>query len=406
MPQSLTNFDNALKDTYGPGLKNALNNSNPALTEITQKPEGEDVIGRQAVWSIHSGRSTATGSAAELGTLPTADRQRFIQPKQDLAYLYHTIKVSGQAKHLTKGDEAAFARALETEIEGAEDDVKHDLARQIQGGVVSIGGTDYTGSLGLISGVSSETITMATNTTPQMRVFFVNETVAIINGSTGASRGTGTIASIDRSAKTITLSAAVTGMATGDYVARPNSFGNDIYGLAALISDTVDFAGVDVSASGNEVFKALTAGSSTTAISEVVLDEAGEVVETDGDGSTPELWFMDHLQRRKLASQLQAQKRYDGREMTLKAGWKGLQIAQGTAIADRFQPTTKVYGLSPKKLAWFNGLDWTWDEDDGKVLYKALDGTDAVEARYKAYKQFVALVRNAHVVLTLAEPTF
>jgi hypothetical protein len=189
-------------------------------------------------------------------------------------------------------------------------------------------------------------------------------------------------------------------------VARPNSFGNDIYGLAALISDTVDFAGVDVSASGNEVFKALTAGSSTTAISEVVLDEAGEVVETDGDGSTPELWFMDHLQRRKLASQLQAQKRYDGREMTLKAGWKGLQIAQGTAIDDRFQPTTKVYGLSPKKLAWFNGLDWTWDEDDGKVLYKALDGTDAVEARYKAYKQFVALVRNAHVVLTLAEPTF
>jgi hypothetical protein len=65
MPQSLTNFDNALKDTYGPGLKNALNNSNPALTEITQKPEGEDVIGRQAVWSIHSGRSTATGSAAD-----------------------------------------------------------------------------------------------------------------------------------------------------------------------------------------------------------------------------------------------------------------------------------------------------------------------------------------------------
>jgi hypothetical protein len=352
-----------------------------------------------------SGRSTPVDRPPRV-RLPTADRQRFIQPKQDLAYLYHTIKVSGQAKHLTKGDEAAFARALETEIEGAEDDVKHDLARQIQGGVVSIGGTDYTGSLGLISGVSSETITMATNTTPQMRVFFVNETVAIINGSTGASRGTGTIASIDRSAKTITLSAAVTGMATGDYVARPNSFGNDIYGLAALISDTVDFAGVDVSASGNEVFKALTAGSSTTAISEVVLDEAGEVVETDGDGSTPELWFMDHLQRRKLASQLQAQKRYDGREMTLKAGWKGLQIAQGTAIADRFQPTTKVYGLSPKKLAWFNGLDWTWDEDDGKVLYKALDGTDAVEARYKAYKQFVALVRNAHVVLTLAEPTF
>ena len=34
MPQSLTNFDSALKDNYGPGLKNAVNNANAFLGEV------------------------------------------------------------------------------------------------------------------------------------------------------------------------------------------------------------------------------------------------------------------------------------------------------------------------------------------------------------------------------------
>lgn len=404
MPQSLANFDAALKDDYGPGLRNALNNSNPALTEIQQKPEGEDIVGRQAVWSLHTGRSTSTGARAELGALPSADRQRFKQPKQDLAYLYHTIKVSGQAKHLTQGDSGSFARALETEIKGAETDVKVDLARQIFNKVVTVNGVDYVGSLGLVSNVATTTFTFATNTAGDMRSFFVDEKIEVINGTTGASRGTANITAVDVANKTITVDAAPAGTAANDHVARDGSFGNEIDGLRRLLDTTKVYAGIDPSTVPS--WKPITAGSSTTGISEVVLDEAAEKVETDGIGIAPSLWFSDHTQRRKLASQLQAQKRYDGREMTLTAGWKALQISQGTLVADRFAPSTTIFGITPSDMAWFNGLDWTWDEDDGKVLYKALDGSDAVEARYKAYKQFVALVRNSHVALTLQDPTF
>jgi hypothetical protein len=100
MPQSLTNFDAALKDDYGPGLRNAINNSNPVLTEATRNDE--DIVGRRAVWSVHTARSTSTSARGELGSLHSADRQRFAQMSDALKFLYHTIKVSGQAKHLTQ----------------------------------------------------------------------------------------------------------------------------------------------------------------------------------------------------------------------------------------------------------------------------------------------------------------
>src|SRR6266568_3528681 len=113
MPQSVTNFDAALKDDYGPGLRESVNNSSPVWTEATRNDE--DIVGRQAVWSVHTQRSTSTGARAELAALPSADRQRYSQAKESLAFLYHTIKVSGPAKQLTRNDTGSFLRALESE---------------------------------------------------------------------------------------------------------------------------------------------------------------------------------------------------------------------------------------------------------------------------------------------------
>lgn len=402
MPQSFADFDAALKDDYGPGLQKSINNSNPVFTEITSNDK--DIVGRQAVWSVHTGRSTSSGARGELAALPTADRQRFTQVREDLAYDYHTIKVSGQAKHLTQNDRGSFARALEVEIEGADTDLKNSSARAVHNDFIDIGGTLFTGSMGKVTGVSSATLTFSGSTRPEMRYFFKDQKVDVINGSTGVSRGTGTVASVDRTAKTVTLSAAVTGMATNDFVAREGSFGKEINGLRGLISATKVHANVNPATVPE--WGAIELGSSTETISETVLDELAETVAEDGNGEEPNLYISDRLQRRKLASMLQVQKRYEGKEITLKAGWKGLQLAYGPLVVDRYKPTTSIQAINTKRLCRFVGLDWTWDEDDGRILGKALDGSDAVEARYKTYHQLATTVRNAHGVLTLAEPTF
>lgn len=407
MAQSLTNFDNALKDFYGPGLKEAVNNSNPVLTEATKNDE--DVQGRRAVWSVHTSRSASTGARAELGTLPTADRQRYSQMNENLAFLYHTIKVSGVAKHLTKNDSGSFARALESELDGAEKDLKNDLARQVFGQSLAISTTYYSGVLGLVNGDPSTGPTITVDNGAGVafgtRPLFIGEVIQFVDPATGTPRtGTYTIDSIATTGLTFTVTETVdSGVADNDWIVRAGNFGNEINGLRYLIS-TSPFAGVDPATVPS--WGALSVGSSTTQISETVLDQASEKPATDGDGSSPSLYLAEHSQRRKLAQQLQAQKMYEGRETTLTAGWRGLQIAQGTLVCDRYCPVETAFAITPKYLVRFVGLDWTWDDDDGKVLYKALDGSDAVEARFKTYMNLVVTVRNAHTKISLSTPTF
>jgi len=407
MPQSLTNFDAALKDDYGPGLRESINNSNPVWTEATRNDE--DIVGRQAVWSVHTSRSTSTGARGELSALPSADRQRYSQAKENLAYLYHTIKVSGPAKQLTRNDTGAFVRALEAEIDGAERDLKNDCARQAFGDVVTIASTNYTGALAKVTNVATNTLTLAAPngnaiTASEMRYFFVNESIDVINGSTAAVRGTSTISSINRAAGTITLAAAPGGSAANDYVARSGSFGAEMFGLRYLVNNTGVFANIDPSVV--PTWASVLVGSTSTPISEVLIDQAQEGVETDGDGNTPTLLLGEHAQRRKLASILQAQKRYDGREVTLKAGWQGLQVARGTLVCDRFCPQQDMFAIYTKEFCRFVGLDFTWDEDDGKVLFKALDGSDAIEARFKSYQNLVTTNRNSHARIQVSIPAF
>jgi len=413
MPQNLSTYDDALKDFYGVGLKEATNNSNPVMTEATKNDQ--DIVGRQAIWSVHTGRSGSTSARGEGGTLRAADRQRFTDMREDLSYLYHTIKVSGQAKHLTKNNEGAFARALETEIDGAEKDLKNDIARQVFGQKVTIDSALRSGCIATLSSDpgTGTTLTMTGASAAEMRYFFIGQYVTVINSSATV-YGPYEVTAVSAANKTLTIgSAANAAIASGDFVFLSNTtvstiadtnYDNEINGLRHLINASDTFAGVTVASAPS--WASRTAGSSTTQISETLLDTAVEAVETDGDGSSPSLFIAEHSQRRKLAQQMQAQKTYDGREMTLTAGWRGLQVARGVLVTDRYCPTNDIFAITPKYLSRFVGLDWTWDDDDGKVLYKALDGTDAVEARFKTYMNLVTTVRNAHCRITVSTPSF
>jgi len=410
MPQSLTNFDAALKDDYGPGLRESVNSANPVWSEISTNEE--DIQGRQAVWSVHTGRSTSTGARGELAALPTADRQRFQQVRDNLAYLYHTIKVSGPAQALTKNDSGSFTRALEYELKGAEKDLKNDCSRQSYNAAVSISSTLYLGSL---TGTASTAGTTTTQTfgsadRAELRAVFVNEAIDIINGSTGVSRGTTIVTANNLTTKVVTFAPAVAGATTGDYIARQGNFqaataaGGEMNGLRHLIHDTQVYANLDPATEPQ--WAAKTNGTTSTPISEVLLERSKEIVQTEGDGSTPDLWLAEHSQVTKLAQDLQARKRYDVSTEKLPAGWEGVKLTVGTLVKDRFNPDSYIFGITKSEISRFVGLDFTWDDDDGRVLYKALDNSDAVEARFKAYQNLNVTNRNSHVFVRVSTPTF
>ena len=418
MAQSLANYDAALKNIYAPGLRNSINNSNPILTEVVH--DTENVSGRKCIWAVHSGRSASTGARAEFGTLPTADRQRYIAPEDDLAYLYHTIKVSGQAKHLTQNNAGAFAKALDQEMTGAEKDIKNDLARQMFNAAVTIDAALVVGAYAqcftitdsthiVIESLEALDADAAANSADSVfRPFFVGLVCDTVTPATGAISATFTITGITKSTGTIQTTTN-TGATEDDYIFRSGNYGvaggegNEINGLRYL-TGTQDYAGV--TASTNPIWNGNAVGSTSTGISENLLESAIEIVQTDGDGSTPSFALAEHSQGRKLAVIAQQAKRFAPPAVTLEAGWKGIEVAGLSLVFDRFCPTQDIFVLTPSELAWFVGLDWTWDDDDGKVLYKALDGSDAVEARFKAYVNLQTYTRNAHTAVKAAVPSF
>ena len=417
MAQSLANFDAALKNVYGPGLRNSINNSNPVLTEVVH--DTENVSGRKCIWAVHSGRSTSTGARQEGAALPVADRQRYIGPEDTLAYLYHTIKVTGQAKNLTQGQAGAFARALDQEMTHAEKDIKNDLARQmfniaitvngvlVNGAIAGSHSSSFTGSSGVLTLEPAGTTAGATPDPTVYRYFFVGMLLDSVTASTGVITGTnGTVTAIGGAAAgTITVN-GLTGIQTDDTLFRAGNYAsgdNEINGLGYVVG-TQTYAGV--TAATNPVWNSLTEGSSTEGISENLLESAIEIVQTDGDGSTPSLAISAFSQGRKLASIIQQQKRFAPPATKLTAGWTGIEVAGLNLVFDRYSPTQTIYVLTPGELAWFVGLDWNWNDDAGYVLGKALDGSDAIEANYRAYVNLESYTRNAHTVVTVAAPVF
>lgn len=414
--QTLSDFDNALKDTYGPGLREAINHSHPILTEVGF--DTDNVQGRKFIWSVHSGRSSSTGSRVEGGTLPTADRQRYLDPEDTLRYIYHTIEVSGQALHLTKGTEGAFTRALESEMRGAERDVKNELHRQIYNEATTVDSVVKTGSIARVNGTPSTTTVVVNDNDGSsalsesvMRHFFVGMKVDFVTPATGVVTVAGaTIATITPSTFTLTFTTDVqaAGALDNDLIFRAGSHvvdtaNSEINGLRYLIS-TANYAGI--TAASNPVWNALTHGSSTEGISEVFIERGAQKVETDGNGDSPNLFLFETSQVTKLASLLQTQKRYDGKLAKLTAGWEGIKIHRGVLLDDRYCPTLNGFGLTTSELAWAEGHNWDWDsDDDGGVLYKVHEH-DAIRARYKAYINLETYTRNAHVRYTLAAPTF
>jgi hypothetical protein len=409
MTADLTAYDADMKDNYGPGLKNALNNQHNVLNEVPINTQ--DIVGRQAVWALHATRSASTSARGEGGTLASADSQGFNQLSRKLVFNYHTIKVTGPALHLTQGDEGAFVRALETELKGAESDIKNDRARQQFGQALTDGTVLQSGVIADVVGDpgTGTTITVSDQTKGEFRFWFQNIRIDFIDPATGNPRsntpaGGYKVTAVDASAKTLTISSACdASVADEDYVVRYGNFGKEVDGLRQLVS-TNKYAGVDPASVPS--WGSVTDGSSTSQISELLLNEASEKVQTDGNGAVPDIWIAEFDQRRKLAAQLQAQKRYDGMQKTLTSGWKGLDIAEGTLVVDRFCPTNDIFGVTTADLARFVALDWSWDDDSGSTLYKALDDSDAIQARYRVYDQLAATNRNSHCRLTVATPTF
>lgn len=127
----LATYDTVLKDFYLPAIQEYLNND----TILAQKVDTneKDVSGRLAYIENHYGRSTGIGARADGGALPDADYQKFKTSTVPMKYNYGRVTFTGPTIKATRDERGAYAKVVETEIEGIVKDLMKDINRQLWG---------------------------------------------------------------------------------------------------------------------------------------------------------------------------------------------------------------------------------------------------------------------------------
>lgn len=198
-----TNLTDILKSVYGEGLTNQFNDEKITYNQF---PKSERKIGGKGyVFGIRYARNQATGARAESAVLPQAftgkKDQGLIVPR----YNYGSLRITGPATEIAKGDSAAFVDGLADEIDDIYQSIVVDMNRQSH--------WDGYGKVGTLS----EAATPATGATwtavfdNDIGVMYMQEGMLIDfyqSGTADATCCSQRILSIDPSTKTVTFEAA------------------------------------------------------------------------------------------------------------------------------------------------------------------------------------------------------
>ena len=396
MGSTMTTADAALKEDYQPVVREQLNNANKFLSQIEKNTQ--DVEGRRAVLSLHTSRNSGVGARTEGATLPTPGNQGYQEERVPVKYVYGQIKVSGPVIRASKSDKGSFTRALDAETKGVVDDLKRDVNRQLFGtsnGVVATCGT-----------TSSRTTVVLASTTTATQLRQIAD-LGVIDIGTVASPTTiasaRTITSIDTAAKTLVISGAAVTTSSSHFLFKSGAGGTgvELTGIQSIVAATGSLYNVDPATV--PVWASTVSDNSGTprAVSDTLFEKMINDIEI-ASGSEPDLIVTTAGVNRGYAASLKTLRRFSN-TIELKGGFKVPTVQTGTVeiglMWDRDCKEQTAYVLNTKHLTEYMESDWEFMQDDGAVLQRALDGSDAYQATLFKYADVMTDKRNAHGVI-------
>lgn len=397
-----TDADAVLKDFYLPGVRSVLNNEVFLLSQMEMNTE--DVEGRAAVVSINVGRNQGVGARAEGQALPSAGAQQYAEQRVQLKYNYGRIQLTGPVIRSMSSDRGSFVRAVQSETNGVVRDLRNDLNRQTFG--------DGSGTIALTSGTNAGAVITLTATANQMRLFARNMVIDIGSvAGTPADVGTTRITSIDRAARTITVSPTISTTdanlisRTGSGETSAPAIQREITGLKKQVSATGELWDIDPADWADWAsYEKTSAG----AVSEDMFIEASQEVNLDS-GEQLDTWVTTAEIHRGVAGLLTSLKRFPTTN-ELKGGYTGLDmsdISQGNTgsntvsmVYDKDLVEDGVaYGLTMRRWQNYRMSDWEFMQDDGAILNR-VPNTDAYEGTLFCYSEMATDGRNANAKIS------
>jgi hypothetical protein len=402
MSATLTTVSSLLKEMYEGAVNMQQNEEAVALKRIEQTAEGvEDNIGGQhVVFPLRTKRNQGISYRAEGSQLAAAGRQGYQRALENLKYGYARFSISGQAMALAETKPQTFMSAMDGEMDGLKDDVVKDSNR------IAWGHSDQAAKdTGIIAKVSAYTGGTPSVTVDRPDLVQVDMVIDVINGTSGAVRGTVTVVDVNETTGVVTISGTVSGASANDYIVRSGNYGEEPYGLLGLIGNTGTVHGIDSGAAGNGFWQSTVDGSTTTLTEQAMITMCDSI--RKAGGARPSAVFCSLGVRRAYYSIMQGSRRYvDPKQFD--GGLVGLSFNHGKEIPlveDPDAPPKHMALVTEKELKVFAKRDWYFEDSDGSVL-KWKDDYDEFQGFMKKYWQLGTHKRNAHGLFTnLTEPT-
>lgn len=391
MVATMTTANNILKEIYEPKIREQLANWNRITKRMEQSAENiqSDVGGKYVVFATHVKRNSGIGARLEMEALPTAQNQSFARAQVGLAYLYGSIRLSGQTFELAETNEQAFASVLDQEINGIQTDVKRDLNRQVFGTSL---GTMATANAAYTANTFPTAVTM-----PYVEVGMVID----IYDSTGVTlKATArNVTAVNANTSIVFDGAAVASGASGDIIVRTGSVSREITGLQDIVKATGVLYNIDPAAYPVWTSVMATNGGTPRALSEGLMIKEADDIYTRG-GDTTVIWTTLGV-RRAYFNLLSQQRRYtDTKEF--EGGFSGLAFTTDRGdiplMADiDCQPNT-MYFLNENQITVYRPQDWGFMDRDGSRFIRVI-GYDAYDATLYKYMQLGCHQRNSQGLL-------
>jgi len=338
--------------------------------------------------SVHYGRNTGSAAMGETDSLPTAGFQQYLQGSVGMKYNFHQLSITDVALTASRRSKEFLVDVLESEYQGAKDDMKRQISRQFWGiGTGEI--CKVNGDPGAGTTLNLDTPMCGKNPTDYLEVNNVIRT-----GSTAS-----TIATISgiTDGDTVTLSAAVAAIADNDavYIAQSATQSNkdqEIMGLKGLIDDGTNVDTLEGFARTTYFWwqSYIDDSSSSRALTDSLMHTT--FLEAMRKGEIGYI-LTSYDVYKAYGLLLTPDRRYTNSDNPLKGGFVGLVFNDKPIVADYDCPFDEMYFMDNSVLSVEDLADMSFLQEDGAILDRS-STTPAWNATLKYYANLAIKAPN------------
>ena len=410
-----------LKNVYSQFREKVQNLVTPLLAQLEKGraggPRNMRWGGNNVYFDVVTGRP-AGATFSPNGYFPPDTTAQEVQANVGVVRAYTTRQIDGLAFVGTQSKDAAFTTIAKKTMEEIKDAssllMQQALHNKADGVVALVGSVTSTTEI-----VVSSPYGVA-NAGQGGLLLSVGDYIAVLDtSSSNAVLGRAQISNISNSGDnaTITLSAAVSGMAATDKIvkatASDTSFNNAMNGLINVTNRGGSYGslhGIDAATYGIWDSTRMVAGTDTPDADQPTESDIWDLIQRikgrsgkDAMMKPKEFLLMTTPGiSKKLMESLVGQRRFTANEFstTIKGGYRALEVAGIPLVEDYYVPAGTIYLLHIPSLSWVDAKDWGFVEFEGAGPWRWLTGRDAFETSYGWYGNLACLARNAHGSIT------